>query len=109
MSDEIKAYDVENLENVEDDDLGYELLESDVKNSKAMAITRLIVALVTIINVIAGAFGWEPLGLDGELVYNVVSGILAIVAIIWAWWKNNNISRAAMYGQYVTNNIKESL
>lgn len=77
-----------------------------LKDARAIAITRLIVSMVTIINVIAAAFGWEPLGVDGETVYLIVSMILAVVANVWSWWKNNNMTKAAQAGQAVIDELK---
>lgn len=86
------------------DDFTFDNQES--KDARGIAITRLVVAIVTIINVIAGAFGWQPLGIDGELIYTIVSGIMAVLASIWAWWKNNNMTVAAQTAQYALNEIK---
>lgn len=75
-------------------------------NERAMAIVRLIVSVVTIINIVAAQFGWAPLGLDSELLYTVISGGFAIAASIWAWWKNNNMTEAAQAAQNVLDLIK---
>lgn len=80
----------------------------EAKNERAMAIVRLCVSLATIINIVASGFGWEPLGLDAELLYTVISGSAAIIATLWAWWKNNNLTDAAQAGQKVIDIIKRS-
>lgn len=76
------------------------------KNERAMAAVRLIVSLVTIINIVAQPFGWQPLGIDAEQLYLVISTAGAIIANIWAWWKNNNCSEAAQAGQKLIDAIK---
>ena len=76
------------------------------KNEQVMAAVRLIVAIVTVINIVAQPFGWQPLGIDSEQLYMVLSGFAAIAASIWAWWKNNNCTKAAQAGQQLTDTIK---
>lgn len=76
------------------------------RNERAMAAVRLIVAIVTVVNVVAQPFGWQPLGIDEGQLYTVISGIGAIAATLWAWWRNNNVSRAAQTGQNLTDEIK---
>ena len=82
------------------------ITEEESRNERAMGLVRLIVAVVTIINIVAAQFGWEPLGVDAELLYNTISAIAAIVASVWAWWKNNNMTRAAQIGQRVVDEVK---
>lgn len=77
------------------------------KNERAIAIVRLVVSLVTIVNILAQPFGWQPLGIDGEALYAVVSGAIAILANVWTWWKNNNMTRASQAGQKLTDAIKD--
>lgn len=79
----------------------------EARNERAMAVVRLVVALATVVNIVAQPFGWEPLGIDAEALYAVLSGAGAIAASLWAWWKNNNVTRAAQAGQRVTDAIKE--
>ena len=80
----------------------------EVKDERAMAFVRLIVSIVTIVNVIAAQFGWQPLGIDGEMAYNAVSSIAAVITMVWAWWKNNNVTEAAIAGQKVIDELKNA-
>lgn len=73
------------------------------RDARAIAITRLAVSVVTIANLILAQMGWNPLELDDETVYMGVSGILALCAAVWAWWKNNNVTKAAQVAQIVLN------
>lgn len=99
-----KEVEVEAVEGSEEE---LEIVEQDSKDARAIGITRLVVSLVTIINVVAQSFGWSPIPLeDGELVYTAASSIVAIIAIVWAWWKNNNMTKAAQVGQLVINELK---
>lgn len=78
----------------------------ETKNERAIAIVRLIVSVVTIVNIVAAQFGWSPLGLDSDLLYTVISGGFAIAAAIWSWWKNNNMTEASQAAQNVLDIIK---
>ncbi|MGV2927224.1 phage holin [Macrococcus capreoli] len=72
-------------------------------NEKTLAIVRLIVGLTTIINLLLAARGYEPLELDESLLTTVISGIVAIGAYLWSWWKNNNMSHNANQAQHFKN------
>lgn len=69
-------------------------------------IVRIVVSIITIINLIAANFGFDPINLDEGVVYTTVSTIAAIAAWVWGFWKNNNFTTAAKAGQQVTNRIK---
>lgn len=75
-------------------------------NEKTKAIVTLIVAVLTVINVALQAFGFIPLPITEDMIYAAVSSILAIIACVYAWWKNNNITDAAQKAQEVLNNLK---
>lgn len=66
-------------------------------------IVRIIVSVVTIVNLLAAQFGFDPLNLDEGTVYTIVSTAAAVVAWIWGFWKNNNFTNAAKKGQIITN------
>lgn len=72
----------------------------------AQLITRLIISILAVINLICQQMGWTPFEADEEKIYSAVSLILTI--IIWArgFWKNNNFTDAAKLGQLVTDEAK---
>lgn len=72
----------------------------------AQLITRLIVSILAVVNLICQQMGWTPFEADEEKVYSAVSLIITI--IVWArgFWKNNNFTEAAKLGQTVTDQIK---
>lgn len=69
-------------------------------------IVRLVVSIITIINLLATQFGFNPLNIDESSIYTVVSTIAALAAWIWGFWKNNNFTEAAKKGQELTNELK---
>lgn len=66
----------------------------------AVAAARIIVAVAA---PIAAGAGWK---FDGDFLFNVIITVLAIVAIVWAGWKNNNFTYAAQFLQGIKDNIK---
>lgn len=76
-------------------------------NGRAQAITRLIVTAVLFINAILTAMGKNPIPLDESAVGECVSLIVSGIAIVWAWWKNANITREALYWQNRKNEARK--
>lgn len=72
----------------------------------AQLITRLIVSILAVVNLICQQMGWTPFDADEEKIYSAVS--LVITIVVWArgFWKNNNFTEAAKLGQTVTDQIK---
>lgn len=77
------------------------------EDARAIAITRLIVSLIATINLFLVAFlGWSPIPVDDATLYASLSGVAAIIADLWAWWKNNNVTKAAQKAQGVLAELK---
>ncbi|KZN99343.1 phage holin [Pseudobacillus badius] len=58
-------------------------------------IVRTVVLFVALVNQLLAACGYSPLPFDDQQVEKFVSSLITIAASIWAWWKNNNITRKA--------------
>ena len=63
---------------------------------KANTIARTIVLFLALANQVMVAVGWSPVELEEESVYTLVSTIATLVTAIWAWWKNNSFTKAAI-------------
>lgn len=72
----------------------------------AQLITRLIVSILAIINLICQQMGWTPFEADEEKLYSAVSLVITIIVWVRGFWKNNNFTEAAKLGQTVTDQIK---
>lgn len=63
---------------------------------KVETIVRLIVLLIALINQLLVAIGKSPLPFENETVTEFVSVLITVLAAVWAWWKNNSFTKAAI-------------
>ena len=62
----------------------------------AGTIARTAVLAVSLLNVLLNAFGKNPLPFSDDEVYTTVSTVVAVVASLAAWWKNNSFTQSAL-------------
>lgn len=63
--------------------------------NKTTATVRLVMALLTVGNVVLMSMGVSPIEIDEGMVTEAVSAVLAIGAVVYAWWKNSSFSKEA--------------
>ncbi|WP_046180403.1 phage holin [Domibacillus tundrae] len=66
-----------------------------MKNLDKGTIVRTVVLFVMWGNQFLVINGYSPLPLDSEMVEMGTTSFLTFCASLWAWWKNNNITRKA--------------
>jgi SPP1 family holin len=66
-----------------------------MKNIDNGTIVRTVVLFVALINQSLVLSGYSPLPIDDQGVEHFVTGAFTFGAAIWAWWKNNNMTREA--------------
>ena len=44
-----------------------------------------------------------------DQVSTAITGVIAVIASVYAWWRNNNLTGAAVQGQQLTNAIKANI
>ncbi len=59
------------------------------------AIVRLIVLAIVLINQALVVAGWNPLPFSEDQIYEGVSIVATVITSLWAWWKNNSITKEA--------------
>lgn len=65
----------------------------NLNTERAKAIAAIIVtAIVNILNV----FGWA---VDADIWITCATSIVSAASIVWCWWKNQNVTEAAVRGQ----------
>lgn len=60
-----------------------------------MAITRLVVVVILMINQVLIAKGWTPIPYEEEQIFEAVNAVAVAVATVWAWYKNNSVTKEA--------------
>lgn len=78
-----------------------------MNNIKKDTIIRTIVLLIALINQVLTVFNLNPLPFSNEEIYTFVSTVLMVVASIWAWWKNNSITKNAIKADEYLKTLKE--
>ena len=68
----------------------------DNKNISAGTIARTIVLALALINQALVIAGKPIINIAEQDIYNVVSLIATIAASVWAWWKNNSVTKEAI-------------
>lgn len=77
-----------------------------MNREKVKAIVTIIAAGIAFINTILTAKGINPIPFSEEAVYEWVSVGVNAVLIIYAWWKNQNVTDEAQIGQLVIDDLK---
>ena len=71
------------------------------------AIVRLVVLVILLINQALIVFGLNPLPFSEEQIYEAVSSVATVVVALWAWWKNNSITKEAQQADEYLQELKE--
>lgn len=75
---------------------------------KKDTIIRTTVLVIALLNQILTSTGHDILPISDEEVSQVISLAFTIVASIWAWWKNNSFTKAAIEADKVLNEKKSN-
>ena len=68
---------------------------TNLSGVKVSTWIRLIMLVLSLVNLILGAFGIAPITFDENELYAVVSVIFAVITGIVTFWKNNSFTSAA--------------
>lgn len=63
---------------------------------KTDTIIRTLILALALINQILTGTGHSPLPISDEDVTEIISLCVTIGASVWAWWKNNSFTQAAL-------------
>lgn len=75
-------------------------------DGKKGAIIRIAVLAITTINAILTASGKNPIPFDESAFTECLSYIISGIAAVWAWYKNNDLTREATEGTALTKALK---
>lgn len=79
---------------------------------RTKAIILLIVQLFSVAQTGLSIAGISQLPFTTDQVSTAITGVIAVIAVIasvYAWWRNNNLTGAAVQGQQLTNAIKANI
>ena len=77
-----------------------------MKKISKETLIRTGVLILTLANTILSALGKNPIPFSENDIYQAVSAICTVVATIWAWWKNNSFTTAAIKADEYMNALK---
>lgn len=78
-----------------------------MKKIPAETMVRTIVLAFALLNQVLTMFGVNPLPFSEEEVYQGCTALLTVVSSLWAWWKNNSFTQAAIQADEVLKKNKE--
>lgn len=70
-------------------------------------VTRLIITLIAIVNVIARMFGMNQIIIPDDNLYDLTSAIFLVISSSYAIYKNTNLTKPAQTAQGVLEDIRE--
>ena len=76
---------------------------------RTKAIVLLIVQLFSVAQTGLSIAGISQLPFTSDQVSTAITGVIAVIASVWAWWRNNNVTTAAVQGQQLTNALKANI
>ncbi len=77
-----------------------------MKNVKASTIIRTVVLVLALVNQGLTIAGLNVLPITEEQVTEVLSLVFTIAASLWAWWKNNSFTPAAIKADELMEELK---
>lgn len=73
---------------------------------RVKAIVTIVAAFVAFLNAILTAKGMNPIPFSEDAVYGVASEIVSGLLLLYAWWKNQNVTANAISAQQFLNTLK---
>jgi len=69
-------------------------------------IIRTICLGLALVNQVLAIFGKSPLPFTDDFIELFVSTVWTLVSAVWAWWKNNSITKEAVLGDDFMHELK---
>ena len=69
-------------------------------------IIRTILLAVTIVNQVLTSLGKNPIPFSDGETYGALTTVATVVMTLWAWWKNNSFTQAAIQADAVMKSLK---
>lgn len=78
-----------------------------MKNVKTDTIVRTVVLVLALVNQILSATGHSVIPIADEQIEVLVSTLATVLASLWAWWKNNSFTKAAIEADKFMDELRE--
>ena len=75
-------------------------------NELSKAIIRLLVTFILVLNAGLTTKGLNPIPFDESAVTDVLTQLFAAGSIVWAWWKDNNVTKKARARKELSRKLK---
>ncbi|KFI63055.1 phage holin [Bifidobacterium cuniculi] len=79
---------------------------TSIGKERAQAIATLVVSLYSMVSAGCALAGLNPLPFTTDQVSAGVFSVISVIAVIYAWWKDQNLTHAGLEGSVVTRSIK---
>ena len=66
---------------------------------RTKSIVLLLVQLFSVVQTGLSIAGISQLPFTSDQVSTAITGVIAVIASVYAWWRNNNVTSAAVQGQ----------
>lgn len=81
---------------------------TEKKKVSVETIVRTIVLAVTLLNQVLTMLGKNPLPFAEDELYALLTTAATVAATLWAWWKNNSFTPAAIKADEYLTELKAS-
>lgn len=78
-------------------------------NVSKETIIRTVVLILALINQVLTMTGHSVLPISDEQVSTIITLVLTVGASLWAWWKNNSFTQAAILSDNYMRELKEGM
>lgn len=69
-------------------------------------VVRTVVLFLAIVNQVLAIFGKSIIPIQEEQINLLITTGWTIISALWAWWKNNSFTKAAIEADKVMSNLK---
>ena len=75
---------------------------------KPDTIIRTIVLIMALANQILAIYGKQAIPVTEDQVYQLITLLVTVISALWAWWKNNSFTNAAIEADKYLEKLREA-
>lgn len=79
---------------------------TEKRSVKADTIIRTIILIVALINQILTSTGHSVIPVTDDQIAEIITLCITIASSVWAWWKNNSFTQAALFADEIMRSEK---